>query len=265
MYKIIASDLDESLLKTDKTISESDLKSISKLKDCKLVIATGRGFESMQYILKQLNTYNKENEYTISFNGGVITENKNNKIIYKKGLTFDQINKVFELGLELNTCIEVFTTHTFYIYKPFENELKLTKLQGRNIIDKPDIEFLRNEDLMKIMFVNEDTEILKKYREYVNLEDEYEMSFSSNRYLEFNAKGVNKGNGLLKLCEILDVDIKDTISLGDNNNDIPMLKTAGLGICVANATLEAKKDCDVILESDNNHNPMTELINRFVK
>ena len=55
-----------------------------------------------------------------------------------------------------------------------------------------------------------------------------DVSYSSNRYIEFNHQGVNKGQGLKKLADILGVDIKDTIAVGDNFNDLSMIKVAGL-------------------------------------
>ena len=68
MYKIIATDLDETLLNDRKHVSKDDIETISKLTDCKLVIATGRGFEAVQANLKEINQYNQENQYLISFN-----------------------------------------------------------------------------------------------------------------------------------------------------------------------------------------------------
>ena len=52
---------------------------------------------------------------------------------------------------------------------------------------------------------------------------------STCRFLEFNARGVNKGAGLLRLARELGVDPADTIAIGDNWNDWPMLRDAGLG------------------------------------
>lgn len=59
-----------------------------------------------------------------------------------------------------------------------------------------------------------------------------DVSYSSNRYIEFNHQGVNKGQGLKKLADILGVDIKETIVIGDNFNDLSMIKVAGLGVGV---------------------------------
>lgn len=69
-----------------------------------------------------------------------------------------------------------------------------------------------------------------------------DVSYSSNRYIEFNHQGVNKGQGLKKLAELLHVDMKETIAIGDNFNDLSMIKVAGLGVGVQNTVEEMKKN-----------------------
>lgn len=70
-YKIIACDLDETLLSTDRTISKKNIEAIKKAKELgvKFVPATGRGFNTVDNNLKVLDLYDKENEYVISYNG----------------------------------------------------------------------------------------------------------------------------------------------------------------------------------------------------
>jgi HAD superfamily hydrolase (TIGR01484 family) len=78
MYKIIACDLDETLLGTDRKISEKNKEAILKAKELgvRFVPATGRGYRTVEGNLKELGLYDLENEYVISFNGGAITENR---------------------------------------------------------------------------------------------------------------------------------------------------------------------------------------------
>ena len=82
MYKIIACDLDETLLSDDRTISKDNVEAIEKAKELgvKFVPATGRGFNTVGGTLKDLGLYDLENEYVISYNGGAITENKGSKL-----------------------------------------------------------------------------------------------------------------------------------------------------------------------------------------
>ena len=91
-----------------------------------------------------------------------------------------------------------------------------------------------------------------------------DVSYSSNRYIEFNHQGVNKGQGLKKLADILGVDIKETIAVGDNFNDLSMIKVAGLGVGVQNTVEDMKKECDVITKATNNENAVAEVINKYI-
>ena len=91
-YKIIFSDLDHTLL-VDNHIPLFNLEAIKKAqeKGVKFVICTGRNYNIMNHLLKELNTENSENEYTICNSGSVIYENKNKKIIYSKKIELETL------------------------------------------------------------------------------------------------------------------------------------------------------------------------------
>ena len=84
--------------------------------------------------------------------------------------------------------------------------------------------------------------IWKDWRWFKDITGDLDVSYSSNRYIEFNHQGVNKGQGLKKLAELLHVDMKETIAIGDNFNDLSMIKVAGLGVGVQNTVEEMKKN-----------------------
>ena len=88
MYKLIACDLDETLIKPDRTIDSRDIEAIKKLKDLgvKFVLATGRGYNTVQGTLKELDLFDEANQYVISYNGGAITENKDNRLLHFEGI-----------------------------------------------------------------------------------------------------------------------------------------------------------------------------------
>ncbi len=83
---------------------------------------------------------------------------------------------------------------------------------------------------------------VEKEMEYMT--GDLDVSYSSKRYLEFNPLGVNKGSGLVKMAEILNIPIEETLAIGDNINDLAMLQAAGTSACVANALDEIKAVCD---------------------
>ncbi len=90
------------------------------------------------------------------------------------------------------------------------------------------------------------------------------MPNPSGRYLEFNARGVNKGAGLLRLAAALGVDPSETIAIGDNWNDWPMIRDAALGVAVANAVEDMKPQCDYVCTASCNENAVAEVIGKFV-
>ena len=267
MYKLIVSDLDETLLTTDKNISKTDIDTITNLKDCKFVIATGRGSNAIEKELKLLNQYQKENEYIISFNGGLVLESKDNKIVYANKMPFEDVKQLFNIGLKYDVCIELCAFERNYCFNVSEDELEQLIKGGfkYEICDSHDIEFLKNKNIAKILFCKKDMEYLRKIKEEINLDDKFSISFSSFRYLELNPLGIDKGLGLQKLCEYLNIDIKDTIAVGDNLNDLLMIQKAGLGVGVKNSIKDIIPYCDIILESTNNENPITEIVNKYIK
>ncbi len=268
MYKIIACDLDETLLNDQHQISQKDIESIKKATalGVKFVIGTGRPFNSAYEDLKKLDLYDKADEYVISFNGSVITENKGNRVISSIEMPFEKINELYKKGVEFDTCIHAYSIDTVYVYNyfDFEREYIEGRMNIKEIFDR-DLENYRHDTFIKLLFADLDHKVLESYRDRMTeLIDDVELSFSSNRYIEFNMKGIDKGRGLRALADYLNIDIRDTIAVGDNVNDLPMIKAAGLGIGVRNVNPRIKDECDYILDSSNNEDPMTEVIDKFI-
>ncbi len=268
MYKLIALDLDETLLNSDSTVSEKNKKAIQAAKDkgVKIALATGRGYETVQGTLEEIGLKDKPGEYVISFNGGVIVENKDNKILEKTPLDREIAEKLFQKGLELGDCIHIYTKDKVYVQNYTENEKNY--LNGKMDIDEIDedsLDFLGEEEIIKMLFVNEDYDYLKGVeKQLADLKNDIDVSYSANRYIEFNPKGIHKGMGLRKLAEILDIKPEETIAVGDNINDLPMIKEAGLGVGVANTNPDMISECDFITEADHNHDAIAEVIEKFV-
>lgn len=267
-YKLIACDLDETLLGPDRHVSLKNRDAIRRAMEqgIKFVPATGRGYASVQGILQEIGLYNEPNQYVLSYNGGAITENQGNKLLHFNGLTFGQAEQLFQQGLQYNVCIHVYTLETVYVYNFFPNEQEY--LRGRMEVDvlaEPSIGFLRDKPIGKILFNNTDLGYLNQIeRDLSELTKDMEIYYSSARYLEFNPCGVSKGNGLLTLAELLGVSREDTIAIGDNYNDLSMIRAAGLGVGVQNAVEDIKPDCDYITSAAYDQNAVAEVIEKFV-
>jgi Cof subfamily protein (haloacid dehalogenase superfamily) len=268
-YKLIACDMDETLLSDNKEICQRNIDLIRKAREeygIKFVPATGRGFELIQKELKVLDLHNKEGEYVLSFNGGALTENLGNKILQFKGLSFSKMKELFEYGLKKDLCIHVYTKRDFYVFNISEmEEEKLDKVSYIRM-DNNTVDFLENEEISKVIYQNSNIEYLMSLEEEMKsiTEGQCSVSYSSNRYMEFNTLGVDKGQGLIDLANLLNIDIKDTIAVGDNYNDMAMLKVAGLSVAAQNAVDDVKKTCDYVTKATNNEGVVAELIEKFI-
>ena len=90
-----------------------------------------------------------------------------------------------------------------------------------------------------------------------------ELANSEVSSLEFSPAGVNKGTGLLALAELLSIPRDATIAVGDADNDLGMLRAAGLGIAMGNANESARAVADAVV-ADNDHDGCAEAIRRFL-
>ncbi|MEG0367607.1 MAG: HAD family hydrolase [Coprobacillus sp.] len=269
MYKMILSDLDETLL-VNHHVPSFNREAIDKAHELgvKFVPATGRAYNMIPEILKELGTYQKENEYSICYNGGLIVENKNDRILHFNGLSFEQTKVVFDMGANYDVCVMVFTLDCCYLFHadPEEVQRKTDQKAPFKVIDEYNMDFLKDANIAKILFEKKDMPYLKSIEQELLpiIEGKVCASYSSGRYLEFNALGVDKGYGLRWLAEYLGMTSQEVIAIGDNYNDVEMIKEAGLGVCVLCATDDIKELSDYVTEVDYFDGAVKEVIEKFV-
>ena len=270
-YKLIACDLDETLLNDEHLVGAKNVAAIKRAREeygVKFVPATGRGFMQIQPELKELQLYDLEGEYVISFNGGALTENKNNRIIEFKGLEFSKMKEIFEAGLNFDVCIHVYTPDNLYVFNLSESERQRIKNQKLEAVypEVNSVDFLKDTPISKILYQNVDVPYLMSLEEGLKpiTDGHCAVSYSSNRYMEFNALGVDKGQGLIDLANKLGIAIEETIAVGDNYNDMAMLKVAGLSVAANNVVDDVKAACDYTTNANNNEGVVAELIEKFI-
>ncbi len=268
MYKIIACDLDQTLLSDDCTVSREDVEAIQKARalGVKFVPATGRGFRTISNTLTELGLLGEENEYVISFNGGAITENKGDRLLHFEGLPFAEAEELFRRGLDYHVCLHVYTIDTVYVYRFWQEEKDF--LNNRmEVVEffEPNLSFLAGQEIVKVLYMNTDYSYLKRIEEELSdVTADMDVSYSANRYIEFNRRGVNKGAGLLSLAKLLGVQPEETIAIGDNLNDLTMIRAAGLGVGVQNSAKDILPMCDYVTKATCNEHAVAEVIEKFV-
>ncbi|MBU7568350.1 Cof-type HAD-IIB family hydrolase [Weissella sagaensis] len=272
-YKMLVSDLDETFLNDDGTIHEENVQTVKKAaaQGFKFVPNTGRSFESVQKMLKQLDLYDQVGQFVISFNGSAIVENKDNQIIATQDMPLTMAKQIFKAGL-INEAVDVhiYTIDKLFIYNVSDSDRQYLATRGVAYVElkTPDLSFLnRQQPIMKVIFEHSDMQVRHQIYDAVIDSvgiDQVEATYSSDRYVEFNLKGVDKGTASLLLGEKLGIKRDEIMAIGDNNNDLKMIKAAGLGISVANGITAVKEMADIVTTRTNNEGAIAEVLNQFV-
>lgn len=249
MYKLIATDLDETLLTKDKKITSTTVSILKKAQEngIRIVIATGRPFEGIKEYIKQLGIYN-DNNYSIIYNGAKIISNFSGSIITEKFITGEDLHELYNLGKKFGASVIAYVPSYGCITPKIDqysiSETKLSKIKTNEMnFDK----IKDTEHVIKFIMVQNSKLIDNAYKnipEYIK--NKYYIARSTPDCIEFLKKGTNKGTGLQFLAEKLGIKKNEIISFGDGGNDINMIKFAGMGVAMANAFNEVKKVCDFV-------------------
>ncbi|MDR3258272.1 MAG: Cof-type HAD-IIB family hydrolase [Fusobacteriaceae bacterium] len=264
-YKLIVTDMDDTLLDANTELQEINKKAIIKAQQLgiKFILASGRPTYGMWSIAKELMLPEFEG-YILSYNGSVITNCKTKEIVFETGLSKEDIHFIYDLSKEYNT--DILTYKNDEIVSPMMSEyievdLFITKMPHR-LIDN----FKEYMDLgaPKCLLLSEPSHLEKVEKELKKkYGDLYSIFRSKPIFLEIISKDINKGTAIEKLGEFLGIKNNEMIAIGDSYNDLDMIKKAGLGVAVENADDYIKKHADFVTTSNDN-NGVAHVIEKFI-
>lgn len=262
MYKMIAIDLDGTLLTDELIIPPKTVNTIQKAVEIGTIvtIATGRMFTSAKIIAQQLGI----NVPLITYQGAIIKDVYETEVIYERLIPPDISQALVKIALQKKIHLQVYQDDLLYcavendelisyaedVKVPYTIETNLVKLATRGFtkalfIGEPDRLYALQDEL-RILFG-----------------DRAHIAKSKERYLEVTHPEANKGSALLYLAERLGIDASEIIGIGDNYNDIELLNTAGLGIAMGNGVRELRRRADYITLT-NNEEGVEHAIEKFV-
>ena len=264
--KLIALDLDGTLLTTDKKLTERT-KSILKAareQGVKVVLTTGRPLKAMDFFLKELGTDGHEDEYTITFNGGLVQKNTG-EILDKTVFSIDDVSRIYEETEKLNIPLDAISEGIVYQIQSDQESLYAQF--------NPALTFVPTafEDLSSQITYNKcvtafPQEPLDAAIQKISpkLFDKYEIFKSRELLLEWSPKNVHKATGLAKLIEHLGIDRSQVMACGDEANDLSMIEWAGLGVAMQNAVPEVKAVANVVTPMTNDEEAVAWAIEKYV-
>jgi hypothetical protein len=239
--KMIVTDLDGTLLRNDKSISEYTFKIIKKLCDegHKFVIATARPFRATKKLLENVKI-----DAGIYHNGALIFINGEKTEDYQ----IDNANQIIEKILLEYPNASIAIESEDVLYSNFDAKRLWS---GVNYIHtKTNFSELIGKKSDKIIIEVSSLEDMKKYEEFLPV-DLY-IQLSENKIGMIMKKDATKSNGVDSIAKKFDVELKNIIAFGDDYNDIDMLKFCGIGVCVKNAVEDVKNVADYICDSNEN-------------
>lgn len=259
---LLVSDLDGTLLRDDKSISQENIRAIEYFQSegGYFTFVTGRPPIAMSPVLEQLSP----NVPFGCLNGGGVYDHKKQCFVERTLISRDVFSLVEYVEKTIPTAgFEFVTFETSYIYRSNEvtEDLKRFERLPDNYVDSFDIP----GTLCKIL-IGEKSErmpALIAAMEAHPEKDSYTMLRTAAEYYEIMPKDCNKGKSLLALAKHLNIDISKTIAAGDNSNDAPMLRTAGIGVAVANASPDAKEAADIVLSVSNEEHAIANVIEQL--
>lgn len=263
MPKYAFCDLDYTLLDDHKNISSDNLKAIKdfEAKGNHFIICTGR----VPFVMKKYGDMLGSKDIVCANGAVIIIDNKEVKSEY---LTSDIINIVLKYAIDNKIYTRIFSSSTLYIINMPEKDLIGTQLYlGYKVIENDKaFDIINNEKIIKMIFCDDNPDVLSKAYDYINKAcQSAELTYSASFALEINKKGQCKGNGIKDYCKLKNIDIKDTISIGDNDNDITMFKTTGYSACPSNAIGEVKDIVNYVSGIDYNHSAIADILKHIEK
>lgn len=257
--RMIGLDMDGTLLTTEKELTEHTREVLREAIDRGVVVlpATGRPLAGIpEEVLKFPGV-----RYAVASNGARIVDLKESRVLYEDLVPYETGRRVLEICSRYNSMLEIYYDGVGYAEEEklkhldeYVSRLPMARYiasSRRPVADVRAMHEERKAPTDKVQALFRTTEECKKAWKEVEKEiPDIEITGALSNNIEVNAKGVNKGRGLMILGELLGIHREEIMAVGDGSNDIAMLREAGLGVAMENATEAVKAAADVVTLSN---------------
>ncbi|RRF88704.1 MAG: HAD family phosphatase [Coriobacteriaceae bacterium] len=268
-YRLLALDMDGTLLNSKKQVSPATAQALRGLTDAGgfATIATGRGYREIVPLLHDLAPV----RYAVLGNGSVVMDLWERRVVSETTIPNHGAIDAVRAGLASGCLVNILTsTGAYFNMADVERapEVGLGQYQSlweqvNEQMDDP-IAFLQDHPnkAVKINLYHFTQEGRVRTREALRGAN-VQVAFAEGASVEITAPGVRKDSGIARLCDELGLDLSQVVAVGDGGNDLDMLRNCGLGVAMANATPAALEASDVVTQADCDHDGVAEVIGRY--
>ncbi|NDI36776.1 Cof-type HAD-IIB family hydrolase [Chengkuizengella sediminis] len=240
-YKLIALDMDGTVLNENREISPANKVAIDKALNKGVIVsfATGRGYQGIAPYIHEL----KLDTPIVAVNGSEVWKNPK-ELMQRHLLESEVIKEMHEIAVHYDTWFWGYAVEGLF-----------NKEQWTDNLD--DYQWL------KFGYYTEDDSKIKQIFEIINKWQIMEITNSHPNNIELNPKGISKASGLQALCNWKGFDMSEVIAMGDSMNDLAMIKSAGLGVAMGNAQDIIKKEADIVTLT-NDEDGVAKIIEEYI-
>lgn len=289
MYKLVAIDLDGTLLNSYGEVTQKTKESIKKAVEngVEVVLASGRPISSVEDLANDLNA----NHYLISGNGAIVYDMRKKEIVYDNFLKKSQVLEIIKICEENSIYYNIYTenevltkslNYNTLFYHSENTHKQEEKRTNINIVDDV-YEYVNNttdDHFLKITVCDESrvvfNNIMKKLEKVPNI-DVLEVAHMSKKiirngtdevlveycYTEITNQNVHKWSAMEYIIKDMQITPEEVVAIGDNVNDKEMIEGAGLGVAMGNATEQIKEIADITVNT-NNEDGVYEVFERYI-
>jgi Cof subfamily protein (haloacid dehalogenase superfamily) len=262
-YKLVAVDMDGTLLTPELEISKDTVETINKVikKGAMFILSTGRMYLAAMPFAKLLAL----DVPIITCNGALIKCSKTGKVYDIKIISKEYSLKIIKYCEDYGLSVSIYREDDIFIKKDSQNlDIHMQLDHARpQVVD--DFDSLLDGSIIKIMFSSSNKHSLDKHTRILNdlYKDKLNFYFSLPHFVEIVHKNANKRNALQDLALKFNIKREEIIAIGDNFNDMDMIQYAGLGVAMGNAPKYLKEVADFVTHS-NDEDGVRHVLERFV-
>jgi Cof subfamily protein (haloacid dehalogenase superfamily) len=246
-YKIVAIDLDDTLINSNHEITQHTMEAIKKAveKNVDIVLATGRTFMGVKRFVDLL-----ELKSPVITAGGATINDYSGKPIFESPVPHEIVKKLLSYAKEHGLHAQIYSNTEYYFFKDNDYARVYGEIYGFPGIARP--ELLSEPDLStpKVLFIAEPEKIIELQSELTRLFPRLHNVRSKPQYLELTNPEATKGGALAYLAQIKGCTREEVIAIGDGEIDISMIQYAGLGVAMANALPNVLEIADMITRTN---------------
>jgi len=248
-YKLIASDLDGTLLNSESKLTPRTMGALLKAVEAGVlfVVATGRAVRGVEPLC---GLFDKDLPFIV-FNGASAIMCKSRRTLFNRFLDIALAKEAYNLGMSRGIPMAIWTDKRLWVSRYHETTEAYCNLYGMDQLIITDLDKLSGENIFKLIWIGS-AENVRRYQSEMNehFAGKLKCHSSMPQYLEFVSSEAGKGAALEEIGRLCGIDRSEMIAVGDGYNDISMLEYAGLGVAVENAPDDVKAVCDLVTLSN---------------